>query len=141
MTSFRLKLVVYFLLLSLLPLAAAFSGFAAVAKRSETRRLCLMHAWQNTNQWSFLCRSSKEHGAESSPRRVRPTADREQRVRSHFSLSFWKCKESGSFFSFRESIGRKESSYCLMHLRWCETNRKTLRLLSLGTERRRTCGS
>jgi diguanylate cyclase (GGDEF)-like protein len=37
MTSFRLKLVVYFLLLSLLPLAAAFSGFAAVAKRSETR--------------------------------------------------------------------------------------------------------
>jgi diguanylate cyclase (GGDEF)-like protein len=36
-TSFRLKLVVYFLLLSLLPLAAAFSGFAAVAKRSETR--------------------------------------------------------------------------------------------------------
>jgi diguanylate cyclase (GGDEF)-like protein len=37
MTSFRLKLVVYFLLLSLLPLAAAFSGFAAVTKRSETR--------------------------------------------------------------------------------------------------------
>ena len=37
MTSFRLKLVVYFLLLSLLPLAAAFSGFAAVAKRSESR--------------------------------------------------------------------------------------------------------
>jgi diguanylate cyclase (GGDEF)-like protein len=37
MTSFRLKLVVYFLLLSLLPLAAAFSGFATVAKRSETR--------------------------------------------------------------------------------------------------------
>jgi diguanylate cyclase (GGDEF)-like protein len=37
MTSFRIKLVVYFLLLSLLPLAAAFSGFAAVAKRSETR--------------------------------------------------------------------------------------------------------
>src|SRR5438132_6955833 len=37
MSSFRLKLVVYFLLLSLLPLAAAFSGFAAVAKRSETR--------------------------------------------------------------------------------------------------------
>jgi diguanylate cyclase (GGDEF)-like protein len=36
-TSFRLKLVVYFLLLSLLPLAAAFSGFAAVTKRSETR--------------------------------------------------------------------------------------------------------
>jgi diguanylate cyclase (GGDEF)-like protein len=37
MTSFRLKLVVYLLLFSLLPLAAAFSGFAAVAKRSETR--------------------------------------------------------------------------------------------------------
>src|SRR5918999_1320918 len=37
MTSFRLKLVVYFLLLSLLPLAAAFSGFAAVTKRSEAR--------------------------------------------------------------------------------------------------------
>lgn len=37
MTSFRIKLVVYFLLLSLLPLAAAFSGFAAVTKRSETR--------------------------------------------------------------------------------------------------------
>ena len=37
MTSFRLKLVVYFLLLSLLPLAAAFLGFAAVTERSETR--------------------------------------------------------------------------------------------------------
>jgi diguanylate cyclase (GGDEF)-like protein len=37
MTSFRLKLVVYFLLLSLLPLAVAFSGFAAVTERSETR--------------------------------------------------------------------------------------------------------
>src|SRR5438132_634229 len=37
MSSFRLKLVVYFLLLSLLPLAAAFAGFASVAKQSETR--------------------------------------------------------------------------------------------------------
>jgi diguanylate cyclase (GGDEF)-like protein len=37
MSSFRLKLVVYFLLLSLLPLAAAFAGFASVAKESETR--------------------------------------------------------------------------------------------------------
>src|SRR5256714_12126780 len=37
MSSFKLKLVVYFLLLSLLPLAAAFAGFASVVKRSETR--------------------------------------------------------------------------------------------------------
>jgi len=37
MSSFRLKLVVYFLLLSLRPLAAAFAGFASVAKGSETR--------------------------------------------------------------------------------------------------------
>src|SRR5947207_13083890 len=37
MSSFTLKLVVYFLLLSLLPLAAAFAGFASVAKQSETR--------------------------------------------------------------------------------------------------------
>jgi diguanylate cyclase (GGDEF)-like protein len=37
MSSFKLKLVVYFLLLSLLPLAAAFAGFASVAKESETR--------------------------------------------------------------------------------------------------------
>jgi diguanylate cyclase (GGDEF)-like protein len=37
MSSFKLKLVVYFLLLSLLPLAAAFAGFASVAKDSETR--------------------------------------------------------------------------------------------------------
>jgi diguanylate cyclase (GGDEF)-like protein len=37
MSSFRLKLVVYFLLLSLLPLAAAFAGFASVAKESATR--------------------------------------------------------------------------------------------------------
>jgi len=35
--SFRLKLVVYFLLLSLLPLLAAFIGFSAVAERSESR--------------------------------------------------------------------------------------------------------
>jgi diguanylate cyclase (GGDEF)-like protein len=35
--SFRLKLVVYFLLLALLPLMAAFIGFSAVAQRSESR--------------------------------------------------------------------------------------------------------
>ncbi len=39
MASFKLKLVGYFLLLSLLPLVAAFWGFSAVAKRSEERRV------------------------------------------------------------------------------------------------------
>ena len=39
MGSFKIKLVVYFLLLSLLPLAAAFWGFSTVAARSETRRV------------------------------------------------------------------------------------------------------
>jgi diguanylate cyclase (GGDEF)-like protein len=37
--SFKVKLVVYFLLLSLLPLAAAFWGFSTVAARSETSRV------------------------------------------------------------------------------------------------------
>jgi diguanylate cyclase (GGDEF)-like protein len=37
--SFKVKLVAYFLLLSLLPLAAAFWGFSAVAAKSETRRV------------------------------------------------------------------------------------------------------
>jgi diguanylate cyclase (GGDEF)-like protein len=37
--SFKVKLVVYFLLLSLLPLAAAFFGFSTVAARSETSRV------------------------------------------------------------------------------------------------------
>ena len=37
--SFKVKLVAYFLLLSLLPLAAAFLGFSTVAARSETRRV------------------------------------------------------------------------------------------------------
>jgi diguanylate cyclase (GGDEF)-like protein len=37
--SFKVKLVVYFLLLSLLPMAAAFWGFTAVAGQSETRRV------------------------------------------------------------------------------------------------------
>ena len=37
MISFKLKLVVYFLLISLLPLLAAFAGFTAVAQESETR--------------------------------------------------------------------------------------------------------
>jgi diguanylate cyclase (GGDEF)-like protein len=37
--SFKVKLVVYFLLLSLLPMAAAFWGFTSVAGRSETRRV------------------------------------------------------------------------------------------------------
>jgi diguanylate cyclase (GGDEF)-like protein len=37
--SFKVKLVVYFLLLSLLPLAAAFWGFSTVAERSEARRV------------------------------------------------------------------------------------------------------
>ena len=39
MGSFKVRLVVYFLLLSLLPLAAAFWGFSTVAARSETRRV------------------------------------------------------------------------------------------------------
>src|ERR1700704_3911699 len=37
--SFKLKLVVYFLLLSLLPIGAAFWGFTQVAGQSETRRV------------------------------------------------------------------------------------------------------
>jgi len=37
--SFKVKLVGYFMLLSLLPLAAAFWGFSTVAARSETRRV------------------------------------------------------------------------------------------------------
>jgi diguanylate cyclase (GGDEF)-like protein len=37
--SFKIKLVAYFLLLSLLPLAAAFWGFSTVAARSEARRV------------------------------------------------------------------------------------------------------
>jgi diguanylate cyclase (GGDEF)-like protein len=37
--SFKVKLVVYFLLLSLLPMAAAFWGFSTVALRAETRRV------------------------------------------------------------------------------------------------------
>ena len=38
MGSFKLKLVVYFLLLALVPLAAAFWGFSSIAVRSETRQ-------------------------------------------------------------------------------------------------------
>jgi diguanylate cyclase (GGDEF)-like protein len=37
--SFKFKLVLYFVLLSLLPIAAAFWGFTAVAGKSETRRV------------------------------------------------------------------------------------------------------
>jgi diguanylate cyclase (GGDEF)-like protein len=37
--SFKFKLVIYFLLLSLLPIAAAFWGFASVAGQSATRRV------------------------------------------------------------------------------------------------------
>jgi diguanylate cyclase (GGDEF)-like protein len=37
--SFKFKLVAYFLLLSLLPIVAAFWGFASVAGQSETRRV------------------------------------------------------------------------------------------------------
>ena len=39
MASFKVKLVAYFLLLSLLPLAAAFWGFSTVAARSESQRV------------------------------------------------------------------------------------------------------
>jgi diguanylate cyclase (GGDEF)-like protein len=38
-TSFKFKLVAYFVLLSLLPAAAAFWGFSSVAERSEVRRI------------------------------------------------------------------------------------------------------
>ena len=37
--SFKFKLVLYFVLLSLLPIAAAFWGFTSVAGQSETRRV------------------------------------------------------------------------------------------------------
>jgi diguanylate cyclase (GGDEF)-like protein len=37
--SFKVKLLVYFLLLSLLPMAAAFWGFASVAGQTETRKV------------------------------------------------------------------------------------------------------
>ena len=39
MNSFKTRLVAYFLVLSLLPLTAAFFGFSAVARRSESRRV------------------------------------------------------------------------------------------------------
>lgn len=39
MGSFKLKLVVYFSVISLLPFAAAFSGLEAVTERNETRRV------------------------------------------------------------------------------------------------------
>jgi diguanylate cyclase (GGDEF)-like protein len=39
LSSFKVKLVLYFLLLSLLPLAAAFWGFTSVAGQNETRRV------------------------------------------------------------------------------------------------------
>jgi diguanylate cyclase (GGDEF)-like protein len=39
LSSFKVKLVLYFLLLSVLPIAAAFWGFASVAGQSETRRV------------------------------------------------------------------------------------------------------
>ena len=39
MGSFKVKLVAYFLLLSLLPIVAAFWGFSSVAGQSETRRV------------------------------------------------------------------------------------------------------
>src|SRR4051794_8925891 len=39
MGSFKVKLVAYFLLLSLLPIAAAFWGFTSVAGQSDTRRV------------------------------------------------------------------------------------------------------
>ena len=38
MGSFKFKLVVWFALLALLPLAVAFYGYDTLAKRSETRR-------------------------------------------------------------------------------------------------------
>src|SRR6476620_159266 len=39
MWSFKLKLVLWFALLALLPLGIAFYGYDALAKRSETRRV------------------------------------------------------------------------------------------------------
>jgi HAMP domain-containing protein len=39
MGSFKVKLLIYFLLLSLLPMAAAFWGFSSVAGQSETRKV------------------------------------------------------------------------------------------------------
>ena len=38
MGSFRVKLVLWFALLALLPLAVAFYGYDTLARRSETRR-------------------------------------------------------------------------------------------------------
>ena len=57
LTSFRLKLVVYFLLLSLLPLAAAFSGFAA-ALLKVIRRLDSDSIFLSSNSTTRITRVS-----------------------------------------------------------------------------------
>jgi len=69
-------------------------------RASAKKRLCLMHAWQNMNQRSFLCRSSKEHGARS----------KEPKAGSSFWLGFRGRAENRSYCFFRELIERKESS-------------------------------
>ena len=51
MISFKLKLVVYFLLLSLLPTTAAFIGFTAVTERNETR---LVDARLESGLWATV---------------------------------------------------------------------------------------
>ena len=98
MASFKVKLVVYFLLLSLLPLAAAFWGFSTVAERSETRRVDArlqagLRAALATYQDELVAADNSAAGLARSPqfqralmRRDRATLQRLLSTRPHLSV-------------------------------------------------------
>jgi len=69
--SFKVKLVAYFLLLSLLPLAAAFWGFSTVASQSEARRVdARLQAGLRATLAAYQeALSSADHAAEGLARR------------------------------------------------------------------------
>ena len=98
MASFKVKLVAYFLLLSLLPLAAAFWGFSTVAARSETRRVDArlqagLRAALATYQDELVAADSAAASLARNPRfqqalmhRDRATLQRLLRTRPHLSV-------------------------------------------------------
>ncbi len=84
LNSFKLKLVAYFVLLSLVPMAAAFWGFTTVAGRSETRQVdARLQAGLRTALASYQQRlADAEATAQRFARRRQVQIDLERRDRS-----------------------------------------------------------
>src|SRR5919201_2292304 len=81
MGSFKLKLVLYFALLALLPTAIAFYGFNTLAQRSETRRVDAR--LQAGLRGSLAALQARLDGAEEEARTIARSQRLQRALRTH----------------------------------------------------------